>query len=428
MISAADLWTVSYTVAGIAVVVTVAGLLVVRLMAARSVAANLTVIAAVTVLATLAGVAVTADEMFISRADFDVVLPIVAITGIAGFTVALLVGRRVARSSRLLLTAVQEVGAGGAYQPPQAVLPAELAGLSDELAAAHARLAQARDRERALEASRRELVAWVSHDLRTPLAGLRAMAEALEDGVVADRLTVSQYHRQIRRETDRLTVMIDDLFALSRIHAGALRLVRRPVELSELIGEAITSAEPLARAKGVRLRGHAAASPPVPVDPAELGRALGNLVSNAIRHTPAGGSVEVLGDEGSGMARVSVSDSCGGIPAEHLPRVFDVAFRGQPARTPGPDEGAGLGLSIARGIVEAHAGRIGVRNTGPGCQFAIWLPVAREAAGAARAGRPPTGRPPAARHRPPPRQAPARDAPARENAARGAPAWPAGAR
>jgi signal transduction histidine kinase len=88
--------------------------------------------------------------------------------------------------------------------------------------------------------------------------------------------------------------------------------------------------------------------------------------------------VEVLGDEGAGMARVSVSDSCGGIPAEHLPRVFDVAFRGQPARTPGPDEGAGLGLSIARGIVEAHSGRIGVRNVGPGCQFAIWLPVARD--------------------------------------------------
>jgi signal transduction histidine kinase len=87
--------------------------------------------------------------------------------------------------------------------------------------------------------------------------------------------------------------------------------------------------------------------------------------------------VEVLGDEGAGMARVSVSDSCGGIPAEHLPRVFDVAFRGQPARTPGPDEGAGLGLSIARGIIEAHSGRIGVRNVGPGCQFAIWLPVAR---------------------------------------------------
>jgi signal transduction histidine kinase len=380
MISPGDLWTVSYTVAGTAAVVTAAGLVAVRLMASRSVATIMTVIAAVTVAATLTGVALIANEMFISRADFDIVIAVVAVGGVAGFAVALLVGRRVSRSSRLLLGAVQEVGRSGGYQAPEAVLPAELAGLSDGLAAAHRRLAEARDRERALEASRRELVAWVSHDLRTPLAGLRAMAEALEDGVVTDRATVGRYHAQIRKETDRLTVMIDDLFALSRIHAGALRLCKRQVGLGDLIGEALTSAEPLARAKGVQLRGYAAASPPVLVDTAEVGRALRNLVVNAIRHTPARGAVEVLGDEGDGLARVSVSDSCGGIPAEHLPRVFDVAFRGQPARTPGPDEGAGLGLSIARGIVEAHAGRIGVRNIGPGCQFAIWLPVARDAA------------------------------------------------
>ena len=377
MISPGDLWTVSYIVAGIALLVLVLGLAALRLLAARSIATILAVIGAVTVAATVVGFVVVAHEMFIARSDLDVVMAVVVIGGIAGFVVALLVGRRVSKSSRLLLGAVHEVGRNGEYEAPDAVLPAELAGLSDALAGAHRRLAEARDRERALEASRRELVAWVSHDLRTPLAGLRAMAEALEDGVVTDRPTVSRYHAQIRKETDRLTVMIDDLFELSRIHAGALRLIKRQVELGELIGEALTSAEPLARAKGVQLRGFAAASPPVLVDSAEVGRALRNLVSNAIRHTPPHGSVEVLGDEGAGQARLSVSDSCGGIPAEHLPRVFDVAFRGQPARTPGPDEGAGLGLSIARGIIEAHSGRIGVRNVGPGCQFAIWLPVAR---------------------------------------------------
>jgi signal transduction histidine kinase len=380
MISAGDLWTVCYTVAAIAAVVTVAGLVAVRLLAARSVATIMTVIAAVTVLVTSAGVLWIAEKMFISRPDLDIVMAVVIIGGIAGFAVALVVGRRVSRSSRLLLGAVQEVGRNGSYEAPDSVLPAELAGLSAALAQAHHRLAEARDRERALEASRRELVAWVSHDLRTPLAGLRAMAEALEDGVVSDRVTVSRYHTQIRKETDRLTVMIDDLFELSRIHAGALRLVKRQVELAELIDEALTSAEPVARAKGVELRGYAVASPPVLVDTAEVGRALRNLLSNAIRHTPARGSVEVVADEGAGQARISVSDSCGGIPAEHLSRVFDVAFRGQPARTPGPDEGAGLGLSIARGIIEAHAGRIGVRNVGPGCQFAIWLPVARAGA------------------------------------------------
>jgi len=379
MIPASDLWPVTYTVAGIALAVSAAGLVALRLLAARSVATILTVIAAVTVAATLAGVVVIAMEMFISQKDLDVVMAVVVIAGIAGFAVSLPVGRRVSAATRLLLGAVQEVGRSGEYRRPQAVLPAELAGLSDALATAHCRLAEARSRERALEASRRELVAWVSHDLRTPLAGLRAMAEALEDGVVTDRQTVGRYHAQIRKETDRLTLMIDDLFELSRIHAGTLRLSRRPAGLGDLIGEALTSAEPLARAKGVRLHGCAAASLPVVVDAAEVGRALRNLVINAIRHTPSDGAVEVLGGEESGMATVSVSDSCGGIPAEHLPRLFDVAFRGETARTPGPGEGAGLGLSIARGIIEAHSGQIGVSNAGIGCQFVIRLPLASEA-------------------------------------------------
>ena len=201
MITAADLWTVSYTVAGIAALAAATGTMVLRLLAARSVATSLTVVAAVTVAATLAGVVVISMEMFISRKDLDVVLAVVAITGIAGFAVALLLGRRVAAASRLMLAAVQEVGRGGGYCPPTAVLPAELAALSAELETAHGQLAEARDRERALEASRRELVAWVSHDLRTPLAGLRAMAEALEDGVVTDWQTISRYHAQIRAET-----------------------------------------------------------------------------------------------------------------------------------------------------------------------------------------------------------------------------------
>jgi signal transduction histidine kinase len=376
MITAADLWTVSYTVAGIAAMAAAAGLVVLRLLAARSVATSLTVVAAVTVAATLAGVVVISMEMFISRKDLDVVLAVVAIAGIAGFAVALLLGRRVSAASRLMLGAVQEVGRGGPYHPPPAVLPAELAGLSAELDTAHSRLAEARDRERALEASRRELVAWVSHDLRTPLAGLRAMAEALEDGVVTDWQTISRYHAQIRAETGRLTLMIDDLFELSRIHAGALRLSRQVVGLGDLISEALTSAEPLARAKGVRLRGAAVPGLTVWVDTASVGRALLNLVANAIRHTPADGAVEVLADQVSGAATVSVADSCGGIPAEHLPRLFDVGFRGETARTPATGEGAGLGLSIARGIIQAHRGQIEVCNAGSGCQFIISLPLA----------------------------------------------------
>ncbi|MGO8960981.1 MAG: sensor histidine kinase [Streptosporangiaceae bacterium] len=376
MITAAELWTVCYTVAGIAALAGLAGTVALRLLAARSVATSLTVVAAVTVAATLAGVVVISMEMFISGKDLDVVLAVVGIAGVAGLAVAVLLGRRVSAASRAMLNAVQEVGRGGLYRRPPAVLPAELAALSAELETAHGLLARARDRERALEVSRRELVAWVSHDLRTPLAGLRAMAEALEDGVVTDLQTVSRYHAQIRTETDRLTLMIDDLFELSRIHAGTLQLSRQVVGLGDLIDEALTTAEPLARAKGVRLHGSAVPGLPVWVDSATVGRALLNLVANAIRHTPAGGVVEVLGGQEPGTATLSVSDSCGGIPAEHLPRVFDVGFRGETARTPASGEGAGLGLSIARGIIQAHRGQIAVRNAGNGCQFVIRLPLA----------------------------------------------------
>jgi len=331
----------------------------------------------VSVITAIAGIGVITVRMLGTGAQRDEILDLMAIAGLAGLVVALFLGGRLTKASRAISSAVQGVNENGVYVAPPLTLPVELRELSDELAATHERLAQARTRERALEASRRELVAWVSHDLRTPLAGLRAMAEALEDQVVIDPREVSQYHSQIRREVDRLTLMIDDLFELSRIHAGALRLSKRMVGLEDLVAEVVASAEPVARHKGVRLTGAAVRGMPVFVDSAEMGRALRNLVTNAIRHTPPDGGVDVLAEVQGGMACVSVSDACGGIPPADLPRVFDVAFRGESARTPGPQEGAGLGLSIARGIVEAHSGQIAVRNAGPGCQFLIRLPLAR---------------------------------------------------
>jgi signal transduction histidine kinase len=370
-----DIWYISERLLVIALIIALIGIFVLKRLAARSIALMVVVVVAVSVLTSMSGVGVIAYRMLGTPADRDVILDLMSIAGLAALIVALFVSRRLIKSSRAISSAVQDVGDSGVYIAPPLTLPAELAELSDGLVAAHERLAQARTRERALEASRRELVAWVSHDLRTPLAGLRAMAEALEDQVVIDPREVSQYHTQIRREVDRLTLMIDDLFELSRIHAGALRLSRRMVGLEDVVAEVVASAEPVARAKGVRLTGAAVRGMPVFVDSAEMGRALRNLVTNAIRHTPSDGVVDVLAEAQGGMACVAVSDACGGIPPEDLPRVFDVAFRGESARTPGPQEGAGLGLSIARGIVEAHSGQIAVRNAGPGCQFLIRLPL-----------------------------------------------------
>jgi len=373
-----DLTYITEWVVGAAMLTTALGVLGQRLLARRSIGMQVSLVALVTVVTSLAAVGVISYRMF-DVGNRDVMLELMGIAGLAGLAVALVVGRSVTRATRRLLGAVHEVGDSGIYTPPPVMLPAELAGLSDGLAEVHDRLSRARAREQALEASRRELVAWVSHDLRTPLAGLRAMAEALEDQVVTDPREVSRYHSQIRLETDRLAAMIDDLFQLSKIHAGALRLSPRLAGLEDLIAEVAASTEPVARAKGVRLTGAAASGMAVLIDPAEFGRAVRNLVTNAIRHTPPNGTIEVVGMIQGGLACVSVSDECGGIPPADLPRVFDVAFRGESARTPDPSGGAGLGLSIARGIVEAHSGKIQVRNTGPGCQFLISLPLARPA-------------------------------------------------
>jgi signal transduction histidine kinase len=190
------------------------------------------------------------------------------------------------------------------------------------------------------------------------------MAEALEDGVAADPV---RYHTQIRVAVDRLAGMVDDLFELSRIHAGALRLTLTRVSLADLVDEAVVGADALAKSLGVELSAHVFTPLAVRVDPRELSRALTNLVVNAIRHTPNDGLVQVEAAEKGGHAVLAVTDSCGGLTEHDLERVFDVGWRGTAARTPEPLAGAGLGLTIVRGIVEAHVGMPGVPRN-PTCQ------------------------------------------------------------
>ena len=249
--------------------------------------------------------------------------------------------------------------------------------LAGELAAARQIAEDASTRERALECSRRQLVAWVSHDLRTPLAGIQAMVEALDDGVVAEPADVKTYYDRLSAEATRLARLVDDLFELSRIQASALDLTLERVSLGELVSDAVASASVLAEAKGVRVDGHVAAPPAeVSASSRELTRVVQNLLDNAIRHTPAGGAVEVRVGRCDGHAEVSVADTCGGIAEHDIDHVFDLAYRGDAARTPGATAGAGLGLAIARGFVEAHQGDIVVRNEGAGCRFTVRLPPA----------------------------------------------------
>jgi signal transduction histidine kinase len=310
------------------------GIGLLRLLRRRSILVHITVIPAIALLAMVAGIVATAEAMFLSQHDYRVLLTVIAVVTVVSLAVAFHTGRRLARES------------------------------------VWAR--QARQRERQLEASRREVVAWVSHDLRTPLAGLRAMAEALEDGIVADPHTVAEYHRRIRLEADRMARLVDDLFELSRINAGALRLTLEAVSLAVVVSDAVASAAPVARARRVRVLAEPARYPIVRASEPELGRVLQNLLVNAIRHSPPHADIVVAGGADERGGWVAVSDACGGIPEGDLPRVFDVAFRGEAART--RSAGGGLGLAIARGLVEAHRGEIAVANVGSGCRFTVRIP------------------------------------------------------
>ena len=313
--------------------------------------------------------------MLLATHDQATVLVVGATAGCLAAIAAAAAARRIADDRRALSMAVADLGAGRVPQTDGRRLTAELETLRRDLSVTAARLADSRRREEALESARRELVAWVSHDLRTPLAGLRAMSEALEDGVVD---APEQYYKQIRASVDRLTTMVDDLFNLSRIQAGAAARRVEAIPLGDLVSDCLAALEPLARAQGVRLSGRMITPATVDGNGSELNRALTNLVVNAIRHTQPGGVVEVVLDATGDQATVSVRDECGGIAAEDLPRVFDVGYRGELARTPHAADhpaGAGLGLAITRGIVDAHEGHVSVENVPHGCRFVIALPV-----------------------------------------------------
>jgi signal transduction histidine kinase len=346
-------------------------------MARRSSVVWLTVaIATTAVLAVVAGTVATSRAMFLSGHDLGVITLVAAVAGVVALLFALAVGSALARWSRQLRDEARRFGESGAFVAAGSG-PAEFTALSDELRRTSERLAESRSRELALEQSRRELVSWVSHDLRTPLAGLRAMTEALEDGLAGDP---SRYHAQMRTEVDRMVRMVDDLFELSRIHAGVLQLTPQPVALGDVVSEALAGADSVARARGVRLGGRVEEDVLVTVDPSGLSRVVSNLLMNAIRHTPAEGLVEVYGRSVPDGVELSVTDACGGLRAEDLDRVFDVGWQGTSARTPVHDDapsnpGAGLGLAIVKGIVEAHLGHVAVTNHEPGCRFLVTLPA-----------------------------------------------------
>ena len=230
-----------------------------------------------------------------------------------------------------------------------------------------------REHEARSESDRRELVAWVSHDLRTPLAGIRAISEAVEDGVAEDVPTAMQL---VRDSVMRMDDLVDALLALSRLQADDPGLTMSEIDVGDLVSDTVAGLLPLARARDVRLTGSATPGVRASLAAPEIQRAVANLVVNGIRHTPAGGAVETtVTAHGDDSVLVTVRDQCGGIPDILAARIFETGFRGTAARTPGDGGGAGLGLAIVAGVAKAHRGTVSVANTTDGCRFTLHLPV-----------------------------------------------------
>jgi signal transduction histidine kinase len=244
-------------------------------------------------------------------------------------------------------------------------------GVAAGLAAMSVRLLRAMERERTAERQRRDLVIAVSHDLRTPLAGLRAMTEAIDDGIVRDPETLERYLSDMRRSVGSLVELVDDLFEFVQLDAGEIEAECERARLDQVVRAAVAACDFLATEKGLKLETRLAGAEGASCSP-RLTRVVQNLLQNAIRHTPADGTVRVEARNGSSQLEVVVEDSGEGIEPAALERVFEPFWRDDGARS---TDGSGLGLALARRIVESLGGQIEVENRpAHGARFAVTLP------------------------------------------------------
>ena len=323
----------------------------------------------------LANVAFVARLMFLSAHDLALLVALLAFALGTSVVVANILSASVLKSFKEMTEAVARVGSENFEERLPIRSRDEVGKLATAFNDMTERLEASTAKQRELENARRELIASVSHDLRTPLASIRAMVEAINDGVVADQETKSRYLQTIEAESENLSRLIDDLFELSQIDAGVMELHLESASLTDLISDTLGSMSAQAAERRLHLQGSVEGhQAPVVMDAKRVQRVLYNLVQNAIQHTPADGTISILAKDADSEMRVEVCDTGEGIPEAELERVFERFYRSDRARsryTPG----AGLGLSIAKGIVEAHGGRLWVESTlGKGSTFGFALP------------------------------------------------------
>ncbi len=330
----------------------------------------------------LVNVLIVAELMFVSTThDFKVLLALLVFSAIVTTFFAFQVAAAVTGRLAAVAAGIRSLAAGD-YAPRIHVGGGdEVSRLARDVNALGARLREVEEQRAALDRERRDLTAAISHDLRTPLASVRAMVEALDDRVVEDPAEVARYYATMRREIERLSRMIDDLFELARLDAGALRLDLQPMALQEVAADVVDAMQAQARLKDVRLDLRVDGQPPrVALDAVRIERAIANLVRNALEHTPPGGRVDVRVDAADDALQLQVIDTGEGIEERDLPHIWERFYRAERSRSRAQEsgDGAGLGLAIVRGIVEAHGGTVAARSSPRhGAVFAARLPLRR---------------------------------------------------
>jgi signal transduction histidine kinase len=328
---------------------------------------------AVSSVAAIITILVTPLLMFRERSDLYLLVLLLASFIAVSLGFATMIGVSVARRLEDMRDSARRIEAGDLDVRVRLDGRDELAELGEAFNRMAGSLRRSFEERAAMEQSRRELVASISHDLRTPLAAMRAMLEAVQDGVVSDADTVAEYHGAIHHEIVRMQRLIDDLFDLSRLEAGEAALDIVSVDVHELIEEITLALRREAEERGVYMELDTR-SCLVRVDPGQAQRVVANLLQNSLRHTPQGGTIRVAVHPSSEEVTVEVADTGEGIPDLDLPHVFDRFYRSEKSRSR-DSGGAGLGLAISKAIIEAHHGRIWAESAARGARILFTLPA-----------------------------------------------------
>lgn len=317
----------------------------------------------------------SAQMMFASEHDLLLAIVLLVFAGGMAMVMGYFLSSTITERIHLLKGAAGKLASGDLQTRVPVNGRDEVAALAVTFNQMAEQLQAADQKQRELDTMRRDLIAWVSHDLQTPLTSMRAILEAVSDGVVDDPETVKRYLNTAQRDVKNLSALIDDLFQMAQLDAGGFPLHRAESSLGDLVSDTLESFTELAKQGEVTLEGTVDSDvDPVTMDTQAIGRVLNNLIGNALRHTPQRGRVSVWVRRTGQGVEVTVSDTGEGIRSEDIPHIFERFYRGEKSRNRGTG-GAGLGLAIARGIVRAHGGDIWVKSQiGKGTQFSFNIP------------------------------------------------------